>query len=144
MSNRPRRKPWLRVLLALGVAACGPGLIDDDGEERFRRCTFVLGTGMTADGHRVRTDSYQDYTHRLCTCSTDEENLDLSAGGYRDYINELGFEYCKELAAQVELVTDDCEEKYERKSFGLNYGHPPLNAEEPPSCDDSQAAGCQG
>lgn len=135
----------LRLLLALGIAAaCGPRLIEED-ELTYRRCTFVLGTGHRADGSPGRTDSGPQYTHELCTCATDEELLDFSEGGYREYINELAFERCKELAREAGLVTHDCLEQYEANFFSMTYGDGPGNRSPAPLCsaaDDPQ--GCQG
>lgn len=139
------RKPRLRMLLALGIAgACGPRLAEDDGEERFRRCTSVLATGTMADGTPMRSDYGHDQPHQLCTCATDEEGSDFSEGGYREYINELGFEMCKDLAKEAELVTDNCQELYDRDSFSLTYGNGPDPDKPPPSCSENEAAGCGG
>jgi len=147
--RHPRRTGGasLRVLLALGIAAaCGPRIIDEDEEPKFRRCLYVVGTGVTADGERRRTDYNRSPTHQLCTCATDEEALDFSPGGYKEYINELAFEYCKELVEQAEILDDSCQETYDRNEFALTYGHGP-NGEvgsDLPLCDEDVAAGCQG
>ncbi len=135
----------LRMLIAIGiVTACGPQLIDDD-EPSFRRCVSIVGTGVTVDGEQRRTDYDQDHTHQLCTCSTAEEAADFSPGGYREYINELGFEMCKELVEDAGILDDDCQEHYESNLFALSYGFPPTGAgPEVPRCDDENTVGCQG
>lgn len=143
---RPNHRAHLGILLAIGVAAaCGPRLVEE-GEATYRRCTPILGTGFTADGARRRTDYDQNFdTHELCTCVTDEEALDYSEGGYREYINELGFERCKELAREAGLVRHDCEEQYEANLFALMYGDGPGNRSPPPLCSASDSPeGCQG
>lgn len=142
----PTTRSPLTVVLALGIAAaCGPRLVEE-GEPTYRRCTPVVGTGLTADGTRRRTDYDQNFnTHELCTCSTDEELWDLSEGGYREYINERGFEMCKELARDAGLVSHDCDELYDQNVFGLAYGPGPGNVVPAPLCtEQDDAAGCQG
>ncbi len=133
----------LRVLLVIGIAAaCGPRVVDDE-EPTLRRCTFIVGTGVTVDGERRRTDYDQDRTHMLCTCSTWEEAADFSPGGYREYINELALDMCLDLVEQSEILDDDCQEHYEHEVFTLTYGHGPSGSlSDPVPCDEDEAAGC--
>lgn len=143
--SRVTRTPAVRYplfsLLMFGLAtACVDRSTEDDGEERRRRCTFIAFSGVDAEGNTKSfyTDPSLGHTPQLCTCSTEEESLDFSEGGYRDYINELGFEECKRISRAEGWQENSCQESFERNAFGLHYGGGPIPPNPPPTDPDHE------
>lgn len=129
------RYPLFSLLLFGFAAACVDRSTDDDEEERRRRCTSIAFSGIDSEGNtaRIYSDPTIGHTPQLCTCSTEAEALDFSEGGYRDYINELGFEECKRISSSEGYLEDNCLEIYERGGFGVTYGRGPIPPNPPPT-----------
>lgn len=132
--SAPVMRWQLGTVLFVGlVAACVERFPSEDGEERRERCSSISFEGIDAEGNvfHLWTDPELGRTPQLCTCSTDAQSLDFSVGGYRDYINELGFEECKRISEGKADVENTCLEQYERREFGLIYGRGPIPANPP-------------
>ena len=72
-------------------------------------------------------------THAFLFDPIVEHSLDFSEGGYRDYINELGFEECKRISRAEGWQENSCQESFERNAFGLHYGSGPIPPNPPPT-----------